>query len=141
MMSSRNVLRVGEGLACALILSASSTLAQDSSGSGDRAPGLLEPAGITGSVRAGYWSSTRNLDPEDHLGSGMLWLKSAKRVSDRLSFLVEGWIAARGPLEDGDATGALREAFLELQFGRLDLRVGRQITAWGVRMVSIRPTT
>ena len=103
------------------------------------APGIVELAGLTGAVRAGYWSSTRNLDSEAHLGAGMLWLKSSRRVSNRVSFLAEGWTSLRGPLEDGQATGELREAFVDLRFGRLDVRAGRQIIAWG-RADGVNPT-
>src|SRR4029079_6673835 len=92
---------------------------------------VFERLVVTGAVRAGYWSSTRNLDSEQNIGAGMLWLKTSHKVSDRVSFLAEGWTALRGPLEYGDATGELREAFVDLRFGRLDVRAGRQIIAWG----------
>jgi hypothetical protein len=69
----------------------------------------------------------------------MLWLKSSRRLSDRVSFLAEGWMALRGPLNDGDADGDLREAYVDLRFGRLDVRAGRQIIAWG-RADGINPT-
>ena len=105
----------------------------------DASPGWLARAGVTGSIRAGYWSSTRNLDDEAPLGAGMLWLKSSRRLSNRVSFLAEGWVALRGPLHDGDATGELREAYVDLRLGRLDMRAGRQIIAWG-RADGINPT-
>jgi len=100
---------------------------------------VFERLGVTGAVRAGYWSSTRNLDSEQNIGAGMLWLKTSHKVSDRVSFLAEGWTALRGPLEYGDATGELREAFVDLRFGRLDVRAGRQIIAWG-RADGVNPT-
>ena len=106
-----------------------------------QAPGLVELLGLTGAVRAGYWSSTRNLDSEAPLGAGMLWMKSTRRVSKRVSFLAEGWTSLQGPLEDGTAAGELREAFVDLRFGKLDVRAGRQIIAWGradVRAASIQ---
>ena len=105
----------------------------------DASPGWFQRADVTGSVRAGYWSSTRNLDDASHLGEGMLWLKTSHRRSERLSFLAEGWVALRGPLSDGDATGELREAYVDLRLGKLDLRAGRQIIAWG-RADGINPT-
>ena len=103
------------------------------------APGVFERLGVTGSVRAGYWSSTRNLDAEQNIGAGMLWLKTSRRVSDHVSFLAEGWTALRGPLEYGEATGELREAFVDLRFGHLDVRAGRQMIAWG-RADGVNPT-
>jgi hypothetical protein len=102
-------------------------------------PGVLERWGLTGAVRAGYWSSTRNLDAEQHLGAGMLWLKLSRRASSRVSVFAEGWTALRGPFDDGDAAGELREAFVDVRLGRLDLRAGRQIIAWG-RADGVNPT-
>lgn len=104
-----------------------------------QAPRLVELLGLTGAVRAGYWSSTRNLDSEAPLGAGMLWLKSSRRVSKRVSFLAEGWTSLQGPFEDGKAAGELREAFVDLRFGKLDVRAGRQIIAWG-RADGVNPT-
>lgn len=101
--------------------------------------GVFGRLGMTGAVRGGYWSSTRNLDAESPLGAGMLWLKTSRRLSDGVSFLAEGWTSLRGPLEDGDATGELREAFVDLRSGRLDVRAGRQIIAWG-RADGVNPT-
>jgi hypothetical protein len=102
-------------------------------------PTPLERLGVTGAVRVGYWSSTRDLDGEQPLGATMLWLKTSRRVSSHVSFLAEGWAALRGPLEDGKATGELREAFVDLRMGRLDIRAGRQILAWG-RADGVNPT-
>jgi hypothetical protein len=103
------------------------------------APSLFERAGVTGSLRAGYWSSTRNLDSDAHLGAGMIWLKTSRRLSSRVSILVEGWTALRGPFDNGDATAELREGFVDLRFGQLDVRAGRQIIAWG-RADGVNPT-
>jgi hypothetical protein len=103
------------------------------------APGLFARAGVTGSVRAGYWSSSRDLDAAHDLGAGMLWLKAARPLSDDVAFLVEGWTALDGRLDRGDFTGELREAYVDVRRGRLDVRIGRQIVAWG-RADGINPT-
>jgi hypothetical protein len=105
----------------------------------DRPSDVLGRASITGSVRAAYWSSTRNLDDEAPLGAGMVWIKSSRRLSDRVSFLAEGWAALRGPIDHGDTNAELREAYLDLRFKGLDVRAGRQIIAWG-RADGINPT-
>jgi hypothetical protein len=102
-------------------------------------PGIIERLAVTGSVRAGYWSSTRTLDAEQHLGAAMLWLRTSRRLSSRVSVLAEGWAAFHGPLDDGDAAAELREAFVDLRLGRLDVRAGRQIIAWG-RADGLNPT-
>ena len=104
-----------------------------------RAPAVFERLGVTGALRMGYWSSTRDLDAERHLGAGMLWLKASRPLSRHVAFLAEGWTALRGPLENGDAAAELREAFVDLRVGRLDMRAGRQIIAWG-RADGVNPT-
>ena len=48
-------------------------------------------------------------------------------------------MSLRGPFEDADVTGELREAFVDLRVGRLDVRAGRQIIAWG-RADGVNPT-
>jgi hypothetical protein len=103
------------------------------------APGLLARAGVTGSFRAGYWRSSRDLDARHDLGAGMLWVKAARPLSEDVAFLVEGWTALDGRLDAGDATGELREAYLDVRRGRFDVRIGRQIVAWG-RADGINPT-
>lgn len=138
-LSARRSTTAGGLLMCSVIVSASSALAQDASTGGEPAPRRLEQVGVAGSIRAGYWSSTRNLDSEAPLGAGMMWVKSTRQVSPRVSFLIEGWTALRGPASNGDATGELREAFVDLRFGQLDVRVGRQIVAWG-RADGVNPT-
>src|SRR5262245_48811079 len=95
--------------------------AQPESEAAQPRPRIFERLGVTGAVRAGYWSSTRNLDAEEPLGAGMLWLKTTRRLSGTVSFLAEGWTALRGPLEHGEAAGELREAYIDLRFGRLDV--------------------
>ena len=62
--SGRLVLILGV-LLLGVLLRADSALAQESTD--DTVPSPLQQAGITGSVRAGDWRSTRSLDAEDHL--------------------------------------------------------------------------
>src|SRR5688572_7320253 len=126
-------------LVLSLMLTTSSAFAQEPSSGSERPTSRLEQAGISGSIRGGYWSSTRNLDSEEPFGSGMIWLKSTKQLSPHVSFLIEGWTALRGPASDGEATGEVREAFVDFRFGQLDVRVGRQIIAWG-RADGVNPT-
>lgn len=95
-------------------------------------------AQVTGSLRAGYWSSTRNLDGREPLGAGMLWLRGSAPVG-RARFFAEGWAVLRGPPDASEAASELREAFLAVSFGDMDLRLGRQIVAWG-RADGVNPT-
>jgi hypothetical protein len=83
--------------------------------------------------------SSVTTDSETNLGAAMLWLKVARPLSDRVSFLFESRSAVRGPIDEGRTSSDVREAFVNLKFGRLDIRAGRQIIAWG-RADGINPT-
>lgn len=100
---------------------------------------LLERAGISGSLRSGYWSSTRDLDGQAPLGAGMFWLKATGEPSPQLSYQFEGWAAVSGPADDVKPQVEAREAYLDLRLGPLDVRAGRQIIVWG-RADGINPT-
>ena len=103
------------------------------------APGRLETAGVSASFRLGMWSSTRDLDREGPVGAAMVWGKVTRPLATHVSFLVEGWTALRGPFDSGEARGELREAFIAVTAGPLELRAGRQVIAWG-RADGINPT-
>lgn len=94
---------------------------------------------LTGSLRGGYWSSTRDLDRRHPIGGGMVWLKGTAPLPRGMTFFAEGWGALRGPPDDPEATMELREAYATVALGNLDLRAGRQILAWG-RADGINPT-
>jgi hypothetical protein len=100
------------------------------------AQGRLE---ITGSMRGGYWSSTRDLDDRDPLGGGMLWLKARVPLPSGSSAFAEGWGALRGPPERGKAAAELREGYVTTSYKSFDLKLGRQIIAWG-RADGVNPT-
>jgi hypothetical protein len=102
-------------------------------------PSLLEQAGATVTLRVGLWSSTRELDRQGPFGAGMLWGKAAKPLTEKVSFLVDGWTSLRGPFDDGHARGEVREGFVTFTSGPIELRAGRQIIAWG-RADGINPT-
>jgi len=94
---------------------------------------------LTGSLRGGYWSSTRDLDRQHPLGGGMAWLKGTAPMPRHVTLFGEGWVAVRGPVDDADATAELREAYVAIALGNLDVRAGRQIMAWG-RADGVNPT-
>lgn len=102
-------------------------------------PSLLERAGVTATLRMGLWSSTHELDGDGPLGNGMLWAKVTRPINQHVSIFGEGWAALRGPANDGDVRGELREGFVNVTMGPLELRAGRQIIAWG-RADGINPT-
>jgi hypothetical protein len=102
-------------------------------------PGLLARAGVTATLRMGLWSSTHELDGDGPLGNGMVWAKVTRPITSHVSVFGEGWAALRGPATAGDVRGELREAFVTVTSGPLEVRAGRQIIAWG-RADGINPT-
>ena len=117
----------------ALVSPASAQTGQSESSS------VLEQLGATITFRAGVWSSTRELDSEGPFAAGSLWGRVSRPISEKISFLADGWTALRGPFDSGKARGELREAFVTFTAGPLELRAGRQILAWG-RADGINPT-
>ncbi|RMF17819.1 MAG: hypothetical protein D6757_00715 [Alphaproteobacteria bacterium] len=101
-----------------------------------------EPLSISSNLRAAlhYASGSSELDGDDHLVGGTLYLDGA----------VEGewWrIYVDSELQWADATSgrdfpgnhAFRQVYMDLYLGNLDLRVGRQLIVWG-RADRINPT-
>jgi len=125
-----------------LALFAGSVAAQEEAASSHDEPvvqSIKDGVGLSGSVRFGYWSSTRNLDDEQPVGSAMLWVKANRQLSPRFSYFAEGWLESQGPVDKGESRVEGREAYVELKTDRFELRVGRQIFAWG-RADAINPT-
>lgn len=100
---------------------------------------LAEKLGLSGSLRGAYWSSSRDLEDRAHFLASALWLKAAPRLLPTASLVAEGWVRNEELFREAKTDGALREGYLEASLGRLDLRVGKQIIAWG-RADRINPT-
>ena len=124
---------VTPGLCRTLVLSAVLCSAMPATGD-ELVPGLP----LSGSLRGGYWSASRDLDGREHLGTSALWLKAQPRLGEHASLLLEGWLMNED-LQAKRTDGILREAYLALRLGPVDVRLGRQIIAWG-RADRINPT-
>jgi hypothetical protein len=101
--------------------------------------GLVERASVGGSLRGGYWSSSRDLDGGINLPVAALWLHGRWDPLPAASFFLDGWVRNDDLFREEATSGKLREAYLDLRLGPLDLRIGRQIIAWG-RADRINPT-
>lgn len=102
-------------------------------------PNWLTQAGITGSLRAGYWSSNRRLDDETNIGVASTWLKLDKKLDSGLGLFAEGYLANEDIFGDQRDTSRLREAYVDARSDAWDFRFGRQIVAWG-RADRLNPT-
>ena len=110
--------------------------------SGGKNAGLskaMAQAGITGSLRAGYWSSNRRLDDERDLGVASAWLKLDKKLDSGVGLYAEGYLANEDVFGDRRDESRLREAYIESRKGNFDYRIGKQIIAWG-RTDRLNPT-
>jgi hypothetical protein len=121
----------------ALALWATRVRAQSIDGPGGA--GWLERVGASASLRAGVWTSTRDLDDQGPLGAYTVWGKLTRPVNERVSVFVEGWTALQGPAGRDRLRGELREAYVTVSAGKLEIRAGRQIIAWG-RADGVNPT-
>jgi hypothetical protein len=99
----------------------------------------LDQAGLTGSLRAGYWSSNRRLDDEQDIGVASAWLKLDKKLGSGIGLFAEGYLANEDIFGDRRDDSRLREGYIEGRKGNFDYRVGKQIIAWG-RTDRLNPT-
>lgn len=105
-------------------------------------PGIAAALDVELSVRAALWSSSRTLDDAERLTPVQLWLRaSSAAVFEDFVFRshVEGWGERQFTGVGEQYDGRLREAYVQLSAGPLELRGGRQILAWG-RADGINPT-
>src|SRR6188768_2752056 len=93
----------------------------------------------TGFVRFNYFQSSKELDDRTDFFGATAQLK----ILPVLGALVDGKVEVRvtnlEPTEGGSTSGTMLEAFATIHFAKADLRLGRQIVAWG-RADGINPT-
>jgi hypothetical protein len=115
--------------------------AQSSEDPGSTVTRFLSQQRVTAWLRADYYQSSNNLDGEKNFFGGTLQAKALPRLSE----LVDGKIEARLATPDvSDRRGygigtELLEGYATLHLKRVDLRLGKQIVAWG-RADGINPT-
>lgn len=85
---------------------------------------------LSGSVRAGYFSSSRTLDGKKNAAAGSLWLKAAPHLGHHLSLVAEGWIRNDDIGNDSNQS-KLREGYVNFAMDNIDIRIGKQIIVWG----------
>ena len=50
---------------------------------------VLHGLGVSGSLRAGYWSSTRALDQSNPQFGGVAWVKASREITPQVKVFVE----------------------------------------------------
>lgn len=100
---------------------------------------VFQALGFSGSVRAGYWSSSMNLDGREDISSRALWLKAEPKLGDNAGLVLEGWLMNADATRGDAHPRKLREGYLNLSSDNVDLRIGKQIIVWG-KADKINPT-
>ena len=121
------------------VLTPAVAAAQEAADQPSDARRLVEVFGLGGSLRGAYWSSARDFQGGDNLPVAALWMHGRWEPHPVTSVYADAWVR-NDDLFRAEATSAkLREAYLDLRLGALDVRLGRQIIAWG-RADQINPT-
>ena len=97
---------------------------------------VMQKPDLNGSVRAGYFSSSRKLDGKNDLGTGSVWLKATQNIGEDISLVAKGWVRND---EYYGSSKKLQEGYLNFSAENVDYRVGRQIIVWG-RADRLNPT-
>jgi len=100
---------------------------------------LTEQTSFGASLRGAYWSSSRELDGRENLPVAALWMHGRWDPHPTASLYVDGWVRNDDLFIAEETSGKFREGYLDLRFGAFDIRLGRQIIAWG-RADQINPT-
>jgi len=102
---------------------------------------FLHALRLSTTVRLDYFQSSKELDDRENLFGATLQLKALPRFNDRL----EGKLELRAADSDfrnwkrGTNQSRLVEGYLTVHFEKADLRIGKQIVAWG-RADGVNPT-
>gem|GEM_PF-215454 len=100
---------------------------------------VLQRLELNGSVRAGYFSSSRKLDKENDLGTGSVWLKTTPNIGKDISLVAQGWVRNDDSFRANGHSAKLQEGYLQFSTGNVDYRIGKQVIVWG-RADRLNPT-
>lgn len=112
------------------------------------APGTDPLSGVTeflrdqrgsGILRANYFRSSRNLDDETDFLGVTAQIKALPRLTENFDGKLEVRLTNSAIGEGGETKGSMIEGYVTARFEKADLRIGKQIVAWG-RADGINPT-
>ncbi len=99
----------------------------------------LRDQGLSGSLRLDYFRSSKDLDDRTDFLGGTAQLKLLPTFSSAVDGKVEARVTNPDIGDGGGADSTLLEAYLTAHFAHADLRLGKQIVAWG-RADGVNPT-
>lgn len=101
--------------------------------------GILENFDWQANVRAGYFSKPNQLNGDKNILSESAWLRLVPHFKNGNSIVIEGVARRDDSSRESSTRGRIREAYLNLGADDTDIRVGKQIIAWG-RADRLNPT-
>lgn len=104
----------------------------------DGALALLRNQRITTTLRADYFQSSTTLDGRDNLSALTAQVKALPSLNDTIDGKLEARLT-ENTSGVGGVTTRLLESYANVHFAKADLRLGRQVIAWG-RADGINPT-
>lgn len=90
-------------------------------------------------LRSAVWSSSRTRDDRGPLAGGVVWADVAPPLSARIDLKAAGWLGVGALAGTHDVDARLRELYARIALGPADIRLGKQIIAWG-RADALNPT-
>ena len=127
------------------VLYSSTVLAEfhDSGVAGSSAPAtiadIVQTHAITGITRTNYFRSSRLLDDETDFYGATIQLKAVPNLTDKIDGKVDARLTNPGINHNENTEGQLLEAYFTVHFEQSDIRIGKQVVAWG-RADGINPT-
>ncbi|HUO37541.1 MAG TPA: hypothetical protein VMU34_06770, partial [Mycobacterium sp.] len=97
-------------------------------------------AGLSGSLRTGYWSSDRNIDSRTNFAPTSIWLTARPQLPGGAYAGAEAWALDQSLFHSGNRVWTeLRQGYVGWRNDTFDISIGRNIVSWG-RTDQINPT-
>jgi hypothetical protein len=126
-------------VACGLALSVAPACGEADAGVLESGRSLQDILGLSGSVRAADFSKDKSFRDQTGYAVGSVWVTVAPQELLGIKTYFDGRAQAQDLTRSSGTTWEVREGYAQISLGKLDLRVGRQITVWG-RADKINPT-
>lgn len=122
-----------------LLLGQATAWAGEGDAPGSSAWGYMRAQGLAGSVRLDYYRSSKSFDDASDFLGVTTQAKLLPTLTPWLDAKIEGRVTNPAVGEDGETESTLLEGYVTARFQRAELRIGKQIVAWG-RADGINPT-
>jgi hypothetical protein len=100
---------------------------------------MADPAGLSGSVRADYFSRDKSFSGKSGYAAASIWATATPQEFAGIRTYFDARLQGQDLTRGSRVSSDLREAYAQTAIGKLDVRVGRQITVWG-RADKVNPT-